>query len=72
MAEDTPALASGVARDLRRLRFSWRGAYTITVHRGGIWRAARADNHERIEAMSAEELRLLIHADYKRQRVARP
>ena len=72
MAEDTPALASGVARDLRRLRFSWRGAYTITVHRGGTWRATRTDSGERVEATSAEELRLLIHADYRRQRVARP
>ena len=72
MAEDEAALTSGVARDLAALRWHWSGAYEITVHRSGRWRATRTDNGGKLEAESAEELRQAIHQDYNRRRVARP
>lgn len=70
MASDD-ALLPGVARDLRALRKSWRGAYIITVHRGGRWRATRTDDGGRVEAGSAEELRAEIRADYAERPVLR-
>ena len=69
MTEEQAALEPGVRRDLRSLRWSYQGAYEITVRRGGIWRATRTDNGERVEADTAAELRAKIRADYAERRV---
>jgi hypothetical protein len=71
VGEDQSALPAGIARDLASLRWHYGGAYQISVHRSGKWRAARTDNGERLEAGSAEDLRAKIREDYGRNPVPR-
>lgn len=67
VADDYPALERSIK--LAGLRWHWGDAYEITW--AGVFRAVRRDNGSVLTARSAEELRMLIRADYSYRPVPR-